>query len=86
MVPKFANPHSLSQNVELTTRSNIAERAGITSIVHDEDRQSLKRDLDTLLRDTWAEALAETSSPKKLRNMAVSHETEEDQLGMDLFH
>lgn len=66
MVPKFANPHSLSQDVEIITRSEIAERAGFTSIVHDGNHShSLKRDLDNLLRDTWAVALAETFSSSR---------------------
>ena len=87
MVPKCANPHSLSQDVEITTRSEIAERAGLPSIVHDEDSHSLKRDLDTLLRDTWADALAKSLSRAKKRRKAVeSLKNEDDQLGKDRLH
>ena len=82
MVPKFANPHSLAQDVEVTTRSEIAERAGIPSIVRDDDSHSLKHDLDALLRDTWADALAKASLSKtKKRRKVESHGNEGDQLG-----
>ncbi|KAG8213222.1 hypothetical protein J3R82DRAFT_11687 [Butyriboletus roseoflavus] len=76
MVPTFANPHSLSQDVEITTRSEIAERAGpggFTSV--DENSHSLKRNLDNLLRDTWADALAETcGSPSRVKRHAKTAE------------
>jgi len=84
MAPKFANPHSLSQDVEITTRSEIAEQAGFTFIAHDEDSHSLQRDLDNLLRDTWADALAETSSlsrAKKHRKTTESQKNEDGYLG-----
>lgn len=87
MVPKFANPHSLSQDVEMITRSEIAQRAGFTSIGHDENSHSLKRDLDNMLRDTWADALSEASRPsraKKHQKIAESHLNEDDQFGRDL--
>jgi hypothetical protein len=87
MVPKFANPHLLSQDVEITTRSEIAERAGLPSIVHDEDSHSLKRDLDSLLRDTWADVLAKSlSRAKKHRRAVESHKTEDGQLGKNRLH
>lgn len=82
MVPKFANPHSLSQAVERTTR---AERAGFTANVRDENSHSLKRDLDTLLRDTWADVLAEASRAKRPRNVATGHQDEDEQLSKHLF-
>ena len=84
MVPNFANPHSLSQDVEITTRSEIAERTGFTSVVYDENSDSLKRDLDNLLRDTWAETLAETCSPRAKKHLKAASEVrknEDDQLG-----
>lgn len=85
VAPKFANPHSLSQDVERTTRSDIAQRAGLTSIAHDEVYHTLKRDLDTLLQDTWADAFAEASNlsrrARKHRNIA----DEDDQFGKDWF-
>ena len=89
MLPKFASPHALSQGVELTTRSEIAGRGGFTSTVpaSDEESRSLKRrDLDNLLRDTWADALAETSSPsraKQRRKTGEGHNNDHDQLGED---
>lgn len=89
MVPKFANPHSLSQDVEIITRSEIAQRAGFTSVVHDENSHSLKRDLDNMLRDTWADSLADASRPsraKKHRKTAESRQNEDGQLGEDLLH
>jgi len=67
MVPKFGNPHSLSQDVEITTRSEIAERAGVVSASHGEDNQSLKRDLDNMLRAIWADTPTETSGPSKAK-------------------
>lgn len=88
MVPKFANPHSLSQDMENTTRSEIAERAGLTSVVYDEASRSLKRDLDNVLRDTWVDVLAEISGPsgaKKHRKTAESCEGGDSQLGKDFF-
>ena len=65
---------------EVTTRSEIAERARIPSIVRDEDSHSLKHDLDT--PGSWADALAKTSlsRAKKCRKVE-SHENEGDQLG-----
>lgn len=84
MVPKFANPHSLSQEAEITTRSELAERARFNFIAHEEDSHSLQRDLDNLLRDTWADALAETSSlprAKKNRETTESSKNEDGHLG-----
>ncbi|KAF8121810.1 hypothetical protein EV363DRAFT_1362434 [Boletus edulis] len=70
MVPKFANPHTLVQDVEKTTRSDIAKRAGFIPSVRDEDTtHALKRDLDASLRDTWADTLAETSVFRLLSTM-----------------
>lgn len=79
MVPNFANPHSLSQDVEITTRSEIAERTGFTSVVYDENSDSLKRDLDNLLRDTWAETLAETCSPRAKKHLKAASEVRKNE-------
>lgn len=87
MVPKFANPHSLLQDVEITTRSEITERAGLTFVDYDEDSRSLKRDLDNLLRDTWGDALADTSSPSRAKKHRKTTESSENgQLGKDFLN
>ncbi|KAF8440301.1 hypothetical protein L210DRAFT_3539198 [Boletus edulis BED1] len=83
MVPKFANPHTLVQDVEKTTRSDIAKRAGFIPSVRDEDTHALKRDLDASLRDTWADTLAETSHlprGKKHRNTSDGRDDRDEQI------
>ncbi|KAG9315077.1 hypothetical protein JVU11DRAFT_4189 [Chiua virens] len=69
MLPKFANPHLLPQDVEATTRAEIAQQRGLTCVAHDTDVEghTLKRDLDNLLRNTWADALADVYCPSRNR-------------------
>ncbi|KAI9567324.1 hypothetical protein HD554DRAFT_985928 [Boletus coccyginus] len=69
MVPKFANPHSLSQEAEITTRSD----------------HSLQRDLDNLLRDTWADTLAETSSLPRAKKNRETTESSKNEDGHVVF-
>lgn len=85
MLPKFANPHSLSQDAEIITRSEVAKQVGCTRVVDDEESHSLKRDLDNLLQDTWADVLAHTFSPPKAkkRRKTAENRTEDSQLGRD---
>ncbi|KIJ66733.1 hypothetical protein HYDPIDRAFT_26159 [Hydnomerulius pinastri MD-312] len=84
MIPKFANPHSLSLGTEITTREEHIQQTQIASTcAQDEETNSLERTLDDLLRDTWSDALAQVSSPpkrKKRRKANENHQDEEEKL------